>query len=138
VLRLLRIFSLRNLLSLEGIQFAAFVAAFTVVVGGAVYASVEDTSDKPLTTWDGIWWAVTTVTTVGYGGFPETDTGRAIAIAVMFVGIGFVALLTAFVADRFIKRDVEPEVMGREDELMAKLSEISDRLERVEAAVRRQ
>jgi voltage-gated potassium channel len=48
--------------------------------------------------WDGVWWAVTTVSTVGYGDItPTTDGGRAIAITVMLVGIGFVAILTAAV-----------------------------------------
>ena len=42
--------------------------------------------------WDGVWWAMATVTTVGYGK-PEvtSDGGRLIAIVVMLVGIGFVA-----------------------------------------------
>ena len=56
------------------------------------YATVE--TDQNLSSWDGIWWAITTVTTVGYGdSFPTMDEGRTIAMVVMFVGIGFVALL---------------------------------------------
>src|SRR3954466_9785125 len=43
------------------------------------------------------------VTTVGYGDVsPQTNAGRAIAIVVMLVGIGFVAILTAAAADRFM------------------------------------
>ena len=63
------------------------------------------------------------MTTVGYGdSFPVTDEGRAIAMAVMFVGIGFVALLTAYIADRFIRKDaeegdVEPDEVPTLDEL---------------------
>lgn len=134
VLRLLRIFSMRRLLSLEGIRYAAFLAVFLVLVGGASYAAVEQ--DQDLSAWDGIWWAVTTVTTVGYGdSFPTTDVGRVIAMAVMLVGIGFVALLTAYVADRFIRQDLGEEVEGREDEVLAKLDAISERLERVERRI---
>jgi voltage-gated potassium channel len=92
VLRLVRLFSLKNLLSLEGIRYAVFLVIFIVILGGAAYASVE--SNQDLSTWDGIWWAVNDVTTVGTAGAPETTEGRIIAMAVMFVGIGFVALLT--------------------------------------------
>lgn len=129
LLRLVRVFSVRRLLSLEGMKYAALVAAGTVVVGGAVFSSVE--KEQHLTTWDGVWWAVTTVTTVGYGEIvPETDAGRIIAMAIMLVGIGFVALLTAFIADRFVHQ--QKEVTTKEDQILAELVEIRSRLEELE------
>lgn len=129
LLRLLRIFSLRRLLSLDGLKLAAMTAVFTVVLGGIVVASIENTAREPWTAWDGIWWAVTTVTTVGYGGLePHTDSGRIIASAIMLVGIGFVALLTAFIADRFIAGQE-----AKEDQILAELREIKARLERIES-----
>lgn len=134
VLRLLRIFSASRLLSLDGIRYAAFLAAFLVLIGGVSYSAVEKGQD--LSAWDGIWWAVTTVTTVGYGdSFPVTDVGRVIAMVVMLVGIGFVALLTAFVADRFIRQDAAPEVDRIEDEVLLELRRISDRLDSLERKV---
>jgi voltage-gated potassium channel len=127
LLRLLRVFSLRRMLSLEGIKFAALTAAGTVIIGGAVVASLEH-----WTAWDGVWWAVTTVTTVGYGDFKvETDGGRIIAMCIMLVGIGFVALLTAFIADRFIQD--QREVGAKEDLILGELQEIRLRLENLEA-----
>lgn len=131
LLRLVRVFSIRRLLSLEGMKYAALVAAGTVVVGGAVFASIE--KQQHLTTWDGVWWAVTTVTTVGYGDiYPKTDGGRIIAMAIMLVGIGFVALLTAFIADRFVHQ--QKETAAKEDQILAELSEIRNRLEGLERA----
>lgn len=129
LMRLLRVFSLRRLLSLDGLKLAALTAVLTVVLGGIVVASIETTAKAPWTAWDGIWWAVTTVTTVGYGGLePETDGGRIIASVIMLVGIGFIALLTAFIADRFIAGQE-----AKEDRILAELREIREKLERLEA-----
>lgn len=129
LLRLLRVFSVRRLLSIEGLKLAAAAAVTTVVLGGVIVASIESTAREPWTAWDGIWWAVTTVTTVGYGGLePHTDSGRIIASAIMLVGIGFVALLTAFIADRFIAGQE-----AKEDLILKELREIREKLERLEA-----
>jgi voltage-gated potassium channel len=129
LLRLLRVFSVRRLLSLDGLKMAAVAAVTTVTLGGIVVASVESSAREPWSAWDGIWWAVTTVTTVGYGGLePHTDSGRIIASVIMLVGIGFVALLTAFIADRFIAGQE-----AKEDQILAELREIREKLERLEA-----
>jgi voltage-gated potassium channel len=133
LLRLVRVASLRRLLSLEGMKYAAAVAVGTVIVGGAVFASVEETDSHgaAISTWDGIWWAITTVTTVGYGDiYPESTAGRIIAITIMLVGIGFVALLTAFIADRFI--DVSTVTEEKEDRILKELLTISARVDGIE------
>lgn len=114
--RLKTVLVLRRLLSTEGVRDAAVLALAVVLGGGAAVAAVEN--DQNLTPWDGVWWAVTTVTTVGYCDIgPETDAGRIIAMTVMLIGIGFVALLTAAAADRFIKRGIDGP--GVEEQLLA-------------------
>ena len=129
LLRLLRIFSLRRMLSIDGIRLAALMAVSTVILGGIAVASIETTPQEPWTAWDGIWWAVTTVSTVGYGGLePHTDSGRIIATAIMIVGIGFIALLTAFIADRFVASQ-----RAADDQILTELREIREKLERLEA-----
>jgi len=58
-----------------------------VLGGGAAFAAVENKND--LSGWDGVWWAIQTVTTVGYGDTKvTTDAGRIIAICLMITGIG--------------------------------------------------
>lgn len=128
LLRLLRLaVLLRRLFSTEGVRDAAVLATMTVLGGGTAYAAVE--KGQELSAWDGVWWAIVTVTTVGYGdSFPKSDAGRVIAIVVMLVGIGFIAILTAAVAERFLRREVQ-----REDESLARieqrLNEITARLD---------
>ena len=129
VARIYRVFSLRRVISLEGVKYAALIVGLIVILGGALFAAVEG---RGLTTWDGVWWAMTTVTTVGYGEiYPHTDGGRAIAIAVMIAGIGFVAILTAYVAERFVRAG--EDLSDHEEHVLAALHRIEERLDRLES-----
>jgi len=122
----------RRMLSTEGVRDAAILAMMTVLGGGAAYSAVETGPDgQALSTWDGVWWAITTVTTVGYGdNYPHTTEGRIIAIAVMAVGIGFVALITASAAERITRaRRAEASELSA---VSAKLDEILRRLDALE------
>ena len=135
LLRLLRVVTaamlLRRMLSTEGVRDAAVLALVTVLGGGAAYAAVEKSSDgQALSAWDGVWWAITTVTTVGYGdSYPTTTSGRIIAVVVMLVGIGFVAILTAAAAARFTRerRADEAVIEGQLAEILRRLDAIERR-----------
>jgi voltage-gated potassium channel len=117
------------LLTTEGVRDAGVLALLTILGGGAAFAAVE--KSQHLTAWDGVWWAMTTVTTVGYGDVsPETTGGRILAIVVMLVGIGFVAVLTAAAADRFMRN--RREAAAERDEVNAKLDELLSRLDSLE------
>jgi voltage-gated potassium channel len=73
-------------------------------------------SSALLSAWDGVWWAIQTVTTVGYGDTPvTTDGGRVIAIRLMVTGIGFVAVLTAAAAERFVRSRREEDARAHEE-----------------------
>lgn len=81
----------RNLTSGNALRLVALATLFLTVIAGAVQSTV-DTRDFA-TFWDGVWWAVVTVTTVGYGDlYPHTVPGRIIGIVVMLLGIGFLAV----------------------------------------------
>lgn len=60
---------------------------------------------KIKTAGDAMWWAVTTVTTVGYGDvFPVTAAGRYVGVITMFVGIAVAGSLTATMASILIRK----------------------------------
>jgi voltage-gated potassium channel len=91
----------RAVTSGDALRVVALITVFVVVVSGAV-ESVIDTGDFH-SLWDGIWWAVVTVTTVGYGDIaPQSVQGRIVAMIVMLVGIGFLSVLTAAIASMFV------------------------------------
>ncbi len=82
---------------------------------------------------DALWWAVTTITTVGYGDrFPVSAAGRGIAVVLMFVGVGIFGLLAASLASFFIERDLEQDQREGEREVDSRFEDIGARLERIE------
>ncbi len=119
---------------------ALIIGAFTVVVTlvAALLAFLLDREDFP-NFGVSAWWALQTVTTVGYGDFvPTNPEGRVIGSVVMIVGVGFLAVVTASIVATFVEtaRRRLVENSGHE-ELARKLDQIMDRLERVETAVGR-
>lgn len=72
-----------------------------------------------------LWWAVVTVTTVGYGDkYPVTAGGRGVAVVLMLVGIGLIGVLTATVASYFVEQRADDD-----------RDEIIQRLDRIEVAL---
>ncbi len=102
LVRLLRLAQLsRQVFSLRGLHYAALLALLTAVAGGEAFVGFEKRS-QDLNAWDGIYWAVTTMTTVGSDIYPTTTGGEIVSVAVVVVGIAFVALLTGAFAQRFL------------------------------------
>jgi voltage-gated potassium channel len=85
---------------------------------------------------DALWWAIVTVTTVGYGDrYPVTEGGRIVAAVLMLVGIGLIGVLTATVASVFIKDHTDAnkaEFKKGHADLGQQLAIISERLADVE------
>ena len=113
-LRLMRVISFGGLAIQKvaiGRQFAITIKVFIASIFVAYISAVQITiSERDLVGsniknfGDGLWWAITTVTTVGYGDrYPTTTEGRFLAVLLMFVGISLVGVITASVAAWFVK-----------------------------------
>ncbi len=120
----------RRLFGPSSLPYIALMVVLLVVVSGAALSALDSHEVKSIG--DGIWWALVTVTTVGYGDItPATVGGRIVAGVVMAVGIGFYAILTATIAATFVGQEKKPD-----DEAMRRdLAEIAERLERIENAL---
>lgn len=150
VLRLLRLIRLvrlakltRDVFSLDGVLWCAVIAFVLVLASGAAMVAVEGSKHHPaLTTVDGLWWAMTTVTTVGYGDvLPVTTIGRLLAMFIMVVGLGFIAIVTGAIAENYAHRAERAQAATTDDVLAAvqevsqHLRGISERLDRLEAPI---
>jgi len=113
-LRLLRVISFGSLVIQKvavGRQFAitlkVFLASILLAYIGAVQITITERGvdgSNIKNFGDGLWWAITTVTTVGYGDrFPTTSSGRVLAVGLMLVGISLMGVITASVAAWFVR-----------------------------------
>ena len=97
------------------------VATFAVVVGAGVLIRVIDSHEYE-NVWVGMWWALQTVTTVGYGDVTPTHvSGRLVGAVVMLQGIAFIAIVTAVITSTFVAR------AAREQDTARAQDELSDR-----------
>ena len=129
----------RNPLSVRN-AMAVIVAAtlVSVVVGGALITVFDPEEFPDLGT--GLWWALQTVTTVGYGDVtPESTVGRLVAALFLLEAISFVTIVTAVITSSFVERARQQRVADSEtaeaagiEQLTAQLSEITLRLERIQ------
>jgi voltage-gated potassium channel len=119
-------------------------ATAIVVVGGGLLMWVLDHDEYP-NIWVGMWWALQTVTTVGYGDVtPRNTSGRIIASFVMLEGIAFLTIIIAAITSTFVARATEEreeaEEAGEEraeQRIEAKLDELTVRLDRLETQLSR-
>jgi len=118
-LRLMRVISFGGLAIQKvaiGRQFAITIKVFIASIFIAYISAVQITITERAVEGsnihnfgDGLWWAISTVTTVGYGDrYPTTTEGRFLAVVLMIMGISLVGVITASVAAWFVR-------MGQED-----------------------
>ena len=116
--------------------------AVAVVVFGALERLVDPKTFHSV--WLGMWWAIETVTTVGYGDIiPKQTAGKLIAGFLMLGGLSLIAVVTAAITSGFVSRAQaqgrftgEDPVMQKLDQVAAQLQGVKDELEQLRSGNR--
>ena len=136
--RLLRIIGLTGklerkisrFLRTNGLIYILYVNIFIVLVGSSILSVVEEKSFS-----DSLWWALVTVTTVGYGDIvPVSLFGKWIAVLLMLVGIGTIGMLTSALTNFFVKDNPDEQIKldKLQDELSSQRILIEKQSEKIE------
>jgi voltage-gated potassium channel len=121
---------------LRGAWTAAAVITLTVTVIAGLLIHVTDPSTFP-NVGLGLWWAVQTTTTVGYGDVvPTSVAGRAVAAFVMLGGIGFITVSTAGITSAFLESARRRRAVETENPLAAEMRELRHQMALLTAEVR--
>jgi voltage-gated potassium channel len=114
----------------------ALATLIITLIGGMLMRIVD--ADEFDNIWLGLWWAVQTMTTVGYGDIvPTHPGGQVVAAVLMLSGIGFLTVVTAAITAALLESVRGQFGEPTQERLEAKLDEVSTRLERLEAALGR-
>ena len=134
---------LRKPVSVTGAANVIVIVTMFVVVLGGVLMRVVDGEEYP-NVWKGMWWALQTVTTVGYGDVtPQKTSGRIVGAFVMLEGVAFLSIVIAAITSIFVARAQRESAAGRavRNEPVAALHERFDelhaRIDRLEQTLKR-
>ena len=121
----------------RGATIVIATASTVITVGAGLLMTLVNGENFP-SIGAGLWWAVQTVTTVGYGdNVPTNLTGR-LAVLVMLLGIAFLTVITASITSTFVSRiRREGTPPGAEPATAEQVRQLDSRLERIEAALSR-
>jgi voltage-gated potassium channel len=108
---------------------------FAVVVFGVIERVADPKTFK--TIWLAFWWAIQTVTTVGYGDIvPNQASGKAMAAFLMLGGLSLLSIVTATITSSFVARRQQEAMAAGDDPFQNQLTAISDRLTAMETELR--
>lgn len=119
-----------RLLVRRGTELLLLGAGVVVIAAAGLIVNVEQNDPNATihSYGDGLWWAITTIATVGYGDkYPVTAAGHGLAVVLMLVGIAAFGVLTANLAALFVEE--------QEDESKIKLLQMDERLQRIESVL---
>jgi len=113
--------TVKSIFNSKGLRFIVYTTIALVLFFGFLFYISEPHVEKYS---DGLWWALVTITTVGYGDItPISTLGRIIAGALMVMRIGFIATITAAVSSYFISSFNDNEVT---------INDLGEKLDKIE------
>ena len=115
----------------SNVKYGVMVAGLIVLLAAAMVWHVEHLiPDSSIHSFpDALWWAVATVTTVGYGDkFPVSPEGKTIAISLMVLGIGVFGLVSATLASMFVANDTQDDHEDLREQMNRLESKLDDLL----------
>ena len=119
-----------KLLRTNGLLYILYLNSFIVLVGSSILSVVEEKSFS-----DSLWWALVTVTTVGYGDIvPSSIFGKWLAVLLMLVGIGTIGMLTSALTNFFVKDNPDDQIKfdKLQDELITQRLLLEKQSEKIE------
>jgi voltage-gated potassium channel len=133
---------LRTPLSVRSAMAVIVTATLVSVIAGGVLIRFLDSAEFP-NVGTGLWWALQTVTTVGYGDVaPQNAIGRLVGAVIMLESIAFIAIVTAAITSSFVERarraqasPASVEELPGVEQLAAQLADIQTRLDVIQRAL---
>jgi voltage-gated potassium channel len=113
---------------------AAYIVAAFWALAAVLFGVVERIVDPKTfhSVWLGIWWAIETVTTVGYGDVvPDQTAGKVIGAFLMLGGLSLLAIVTAAITSAFVARAQAHRRSPEQDPVLKKLNELGTELQTV-------
>jgi voltage-gated potassium channel len=129
-----KLLSRRPLTIGRAVRIIVGVTIIVTIGGGATIWALDHKEFSDFGT--SLWWAVQTVTTVGYGDVvPHQTVGRVIGTVIMLTGIGFIAVMTAAVTASLIEQARRRQAALDQQDTSTQLDRIEARLSAIEAAL---
>ncbi len=120
-------------------RYAAYVIIVAWAIGVVVFGVVERIVDPGTfdTVWLGMWWAIQTVTTVGYGDVvPGSTAGKVIATFLMLGGLSLFAVVTGAITSAFVAQR-QKDMADEDDPVTRRLDEVTAKLDALQSEVAR-
>src|SRR3954452_1445804 len=121
-------------------RYAAYLVIGTWMIAIVVFGIFQRIADPHTypTIWLAWWWAIQTVTTVGYGDVvPQQTAGKFVAAVLMIGGLAFLSILTATITSSFVARRQDRARAQGDDAVMQELKRLSEHVESLDAEMKR-